>query len=130
MFLYLKRQFRSFGYAFSGLRIMLTDYNAFIHIPAAIFALSLDFAFQISSLEWIAILSAIASVWITEILNTALEKLVNFVSPEKNVFAGQIKDLAAGAVLIATLYAVLVGIIVFGERILNFMKIIGKGLVG
>jgi diacylglycerol kinase len=118
MFDYFKKQFRSFGYAFSGLGLMLKDYNAFIHIPAAIFAVSLSFAFQISSLEWICVLSAISFVWTTEILNTALEKLVDLVSPEQNKLAGQIKDLAAGAVLIATLYAVLVGIIIFSERII------------
>jgi diacylglycerol kinase len=118
MFDYFKKQFRSFGYAFSGLGLMLKDYNAFIHIPAAIFALIFSFVFQISSLEWICVLSAIAFVWTTEILNTALEKLVDLVSPERNKLAGQIKDLAAGAVLIATLYAVLVGIIIFSERII------------
>ncbi|WP_338765382.1 diacylglycerol kinase family protein [Bernardetia sp. ABR2-2B] len=84
MFSYLKRQFRSFGYAFKGLKIMIKDYNIFIHIPAAILALFFSFVFQISSLEWISVLSAICFVWITEILNTALEKLVDLVSPERN----------------------------------------------
>ncbi len=121
MLSYFKKQFQSFGYAFSGLGVMLSDYNIYIHIPAAIFATTLSFVFQISSLEWVSILSAIAFVWITEILNTALEKLVDLVSPEKNKLAGQIKDLSASAVLIATFYAVLVGIIVFGERILEFL---------
>ncbi len=121
MFSYFKKQFRSFGYAFSGLGLMLKDYNAFIHIPAAIFALVFNFVFQISSLEWVCVLSAIAFVWITEILNTALEKMVDLVSPEKNKLAGQIKDLSAGAVLIATIYAVLVGILIFGEKIMLFL---------
>lgn len=121
MFYYFKKQFRSFGYAFSGLGLMLKDYNAFIHIPAAIFAILISFVFQISSLEWISVLSAIAFVWITEILNTALEKLVDLVSSEKNKVAGQIKDLSAGAVLIATFYAILVGILIFGERVILFL---------
>ncbi len=121
MMSYFKKQFRSFGYAFSGLGVMLRDYNAFIHVPAAIFVVIISFVFQISSLEWIAVLSAISFVWITEILNTALEKVVDLISPEKNNLAGQIKDLSAGAVLIATFYAVLVGVIIFGERIIEFL---------
>ncbi|WP_338791565.1 diacylglycerol kinase family protein [Bernardetia sp. MNP-M8] len=121
MLSYFKKQFHSFGYAFKGLRIMLRDYNVFIHIPASILALLLSFAFQINLLEWISILSAICFVWVTEILNTALEKLVDLVSPDRNKLAGQIKDLAASAVLIATIYAILVGIIIFGRRIQEFI---------
>ena len=117
MFSYIKKQVRSTKHAVDGLGVMLNDYNAFIHVPSAILAILFGFAFQISSTEWIFILSAIASVWITEILNTALEKLVDLVSPKKNKIAGQVKDLAAGAVLIAALYALVVGIIIFGERL-------------
>ncbi|WP_291722903.1 diacylglycerol kinase family protein [Bernardetia sp.] len=122
MISYFKKQIRSTKHAFDGLRIMLKDYNAFIHIPSAILATTFSFAFQISSTEWLFILSAIALVWISEILNTALEKLVDLVSPERNETAGQIKDLAAGAVLVAAIYALVVGIIIFGERIFFVLK--------
>lgn len=121
MLSYLKKQLGSFKYAFNGLQLMLEDYNVFVHIPSASFAIALGFVFQISSTEWLFIFSAIAFVWITEILNTAFEKLVNLVSPEKNKFAGQVKDLAAGAVLVAVFYALLVGIIIFGERTIVFL---------
>lgn len=97
---------------------MLKDYNAFIHIPAAFLIILISFLFQISSLEWVCILSAICLVWITEIINTAFERLVDLVSPEKNKLAGEVKDVAAGSVLIAVFYAILVGGIIFGKRVL------------
>lgn len=114
---YFRKQIYSFKYAFAGLSIMLKDYNIYIHIPAAFLAIGSSWWFELSYLEWIAIFSAIVLVWITEILNTALEKLVDLVSPEKNKLAGQIKDLAAGSVLIAAFYALLVGIFIFSKKI-------------
>lgn len=121
MLSYIKKQLDSFKYAFAGLRLMLADYNVYIHLSAAFCVVCMSFAFQISSLEWIAVFSAIAFVWITETLNTALEKLVDLVSPNHNKLAGQIKDLAAGTVLIATFYAVLVGVLIFGNRIFSLL---------
>lgn len=65
---------------------------------------------------------AISLVLIAEILNTAIEFLVNLVSPQYNEMAGKVKDIAAGAVLFAALMAVVIGTIVFGPYVLSYFQ--------
>ena len=74
--------------------------------------------FGITKTEWLFVVVAIALVIITEMLNTAIEFLVDFVSPEYNELAGKVKDIAAGAVLFAALMAAVIGILVFGPYLL------------
>ncbi|MFD2144106.1 diacylglycerol kinase family protein [Mucilaginibacter antarcticus] len=63
--------------------------------------------------EWMWIVACIAIVLMAELFNTALEFLVDLVSPEYNELAGHVKDIAAGAVVIAALFAVIEGLIIF-----------------
>ncbi|MEG2574055.1 MAG: diacylglycerol kinase family protein, partial [Bacteroides sp.] len=74
--------------------------------------------FHITRNEWIAILLCVALVFAAEAFNTAIERLVNIVSPERNVQAGDVKDIAAGAVLICAIIAAIVGLIIFTPYIL------------
>ena len=74
---------------------------------------------RISPIEWCLLTLAMASVWITETLNTAVEFLTDLVSPEFHPIAGQVKDLAAAAVLIAAVGAAVVGVIVFLPLVLQ-----------
>ena len=69
--------------------------------------------FKISISDWCWLALSISIVWITESINTAIEKLVDLVSPEYNVLAGAIKDIAAGAVLIASIFAIAIGVLIF-----------------
>ncbi|MBB6729705.1 diacylglycerol kinase family protein [Cohnella sp. CBP 2801] len=64
--------------------------------------------------EWLWLLSAIAAVWVTELLNTGVERAVDLASPDDHELAKIAKDAAAGAVLVASLYAAAVGVIVLG----------------
>ena len=68
---------------------------------------------SLSALEWCAILLALGLVWAAEGLNTALERLTDLVSPGFHPLAGKAKDLAAGAVLLASIAAFLTGLVVF-----------------
>ena len=68
---------------------------------------------KLNSTEWLWISLAIALVIVLELLNTAIEVLVDLVCPEQNPKAGAIKDLAAAAVLVASLFAVTVGLFIF-----------------
>ena len=70
----------------------------------------------------IRLLLVIGLVWTAEIINTALEVIVDMVSPEHSQSAKIIKDISAGAVLIAAFISVLVGILIFGPRLLFFLK--------
>lgn len=104
----------SFKYAWNGLTTFLgQEHNARIHILAAITANGAGFYFQISKLEWIAIWICIGMVFLTEIINTAIETLCNHVSPEKNELIGKTKDLAAAAVLVSAMISIIVAFLVF-----------------
>ncbi len=115
---WLLARLRSFGHAFRGLAICFrTQANARIHALAALLAVVLGFVLKIAAWEWCAVVVSIASVWAAECFNTAMEGVVDFVSPERQPLAGRIKDLAAGAVLAVAIGAAVVGAIIFGPKL-------------
>ena len=116
---YFVKQIKSFGPAFKGIRWMLKDPNIFVHFPAACVVVGFAWYFEVSQLEWLWLLWAISVVWITETINTSIEKLVDLVSPDYHELAGKAKDLAAAAVLLATFFAITVGGIVFFPYLKN-----------
>lgn len=81
-----------------------------------VFVVITGFLLKVSPLEWCFLLSAISLVWIAEVFNTALEFLVDLASPEFHLLAKKAKDSAAGAVLIAVILALLIGIIILGPK--------------
>ncbi len=104
----------SFKYAFQGLRhVLKAEHNFLIHLAAATAVIMLGAILHISKAEWLIIILCIGMVLITEILNTAIEWLVDMVSPQRNEKAGKIKDIAAASVLVAAIVALVVGIVVF-----------------
>ena len=118
---FLKERGRSFKYAFAGIKnAVCTQRNARIHLVAAIVAVTCGIILEISVIEWMFVVVAIGFVITAEIINTAIEKLVDLVSPERQEKAGIVKDLSAGAVLIASLMAFLIGSIIFIPKILQF----------
>jgi len=115
----LKKRINSFKYAINGLKIILeTQANFMIHLVAAVLVTAGGLYFQISFWEWSVLVLIIALVLSAEAFNTAIEKLVDLVSPDYNIKAGQIKDIAAGAVLIVSIAAVLIGMVIFLPKIL------------
>jgi diacylglycerol kinase len=108
----------SFSYAFKGLSYAYrTQLNFKIHVFAAIVIFCLGYVYNISNQEWLWIILAIALVLISELFNTALETLVDLVSPVYQNKAGIVKDVAAAAVLIMACLAVAIGLIVFIPKI-------------
>lgn len=115
----LNKYVQSFKYAFSGIaKVFFSERNFRFHSMAAIFVVSLGFIFNITLVEWLFAITAIGMVIVAEAFNSAIEKLVDMVSPEKNEKAGWVKDVAAGATLLATLIAVIIGLMVFIPYIL------------
>lgn len=105
---------KSFKYAFHGLKLFfILDHNGRVHLFAAIVAIALSFYLKLSALEWIAILGVISAVIVAEILNSAIEKLADVVSPDFHPKIKIVKDLAAAAVLVAAFLALAVGAIIF-----------------
>ena len=111
---HIKRRILSFHYAFKGLwYIISTQTNMQIHLFATVLVTFAGFYFKITVYEWLALILIIALVLVSEIVNTAIEEIVNFISPEFNKQAGLIKDLGAAFVLIAAIFAVIIGAIIF-----------------
>lgn len=108
---------KSFKFAFNGIKLVLGENNTRFHLLATGLAIISGFLVHLTINEWLWIVSAISIVWIGEAINTALERLTNLVSPDYHPLAGQVKDLAAGAVLIAAVYALLVGLLVFVPKL-------------
>jgi len=110
----MKKRLLSFKFAFRGLFFLFKDQpNAWIHLVAAIGVIIAGIFFRLSNSEWMFISLAIGFVFSTELANSAIEELVNKVSPEQNPVAGKIKDLAAGAVLLAAITALVIGLVIF-----------------
>lgn len=108
------RTLRSFGFAVRGLvYVVRTQSNARVHLVATLFVVGLGFWLRLSFLEWALVAAAIGLVWMAEAFNTAIEAVVDLVSPERHPLAKAAKDVAAGAVLVAALFAVTVGALVF-----------------
>lgn len=113
---------RGFGYALRGWRILLaTQVNARIHLAITLGVAAAGFFFRISAGEWCALVLAAMVVWAAEALNTALEFVVDLVSPEFHPLAGKAKDVAAGAVLAAAVGAAVVGLLVFGPHLVHWL---------
>ncbi len=111
---YLKGRLRSVGYALQGLRAFwATQPNTRIHGLATVCVVAAGGYCQISRSDWLALVLAIALVWVAEALNTGIEWAVDLVSPEHHPLAGKAKDVAAAGVLLASLAAVVVGLLVF-----------------
>ena len=114
-----KMRLKSFHYAFKGIAYMFrTQHNSWIQAGIAAMAIFLGFYLNISRIEWLFIIISIVLVFMAELLNTAIETLVDLLSPERNEKAGRIKDLAAGSVLLASIMALAVGIIIFLPKLL------------
>jgi diacylglycerol kinase len=90
-----------------------TEVSIRIQAVCALAAVGLGFYLHISHTDWIWIVVATAMVLITETLNTAIEKLVDLVSPGYNQIAGLVKDIAAGAVFMAAVTSVIIALLVF-----------------
>ncbi len=111
---------QSFTYAFNGLKLLLKqEHNARIHLFAAVCVIVTGIVFQISLLEWIAVVFAIGFVFSMEILNSAIEGLADFVSPEWHDKIKIIKDLSAAGVLISAITALIIGLIVFLPKLIS-----------
>ena len=113
----MKNRIRSFGYAFKGIKAVFgNEANMNIHLIMSILVIACGFIFKISITEWMLCIICFGLVISLEMLNSAIENLVNLVSPEQNKIAGKIKDISAGAVLIAAICAAIVGLIIFAPK--------------
>lgn len=110
----MRKLIKSFGYAFSGIAYTTkTQLNFKIHLAAIVLVGLAGWYFQLQASEWLWIILAIGLVLVTELLNTAIEILVDLVSPGFNEQAGRVKDVAAGAVVVAAIISVVIAAVIF-----------------
>lgn len=116
----MKYFLKSFVYAIHGIWFGVTDQlNLKVQIAVAILVIGAGFYYDITALEWCAILLCIALVLGLEMMNSAIENLVDLVTLERKPLAGKIKDISAGAVLLASVISVIVGLIVLRKHVDN-----------
>lgn len=114
----LSQRVKSFTYAFNGLKILLKEeHNARLHLLAAIIVMIAGVILEVSTIEWIALIFSIGFIITTEILNSSIENIADFISPAKHEKIKKIKDLAAAGVLISAVTALIVGLIIFLPKI-------------
>lgn len=108
------KRLQSFVFAFSGLAAFLrSEPNGRIHMVATVVVIILAVVFHCNIMEWALLIIVMAMVWITELLNTVIEKMMDHLSPDIHPRVKWIKDMAAGAVLIAAIAAAVAGGLIF-----------------
>ena len=114
-----KKFIKSFKYARSGAEHALrTQRNLWIHITAALAVVIIAACYRVSLGELAILTAAIFGVIVAEMFNTAIEELVNILSPDHRLEAALAKNVAAGAVLLAAAGAVVVGCFIFIPRLI------------
>lgn len=109
---------KSFTHAGRGIWLLLkTTHNAWIHLVVLIVAISLGVNFNISQIEWFALIIIAGLVLTAEAFNTAIEIDIDLTSPTYHPYARDTKDVAAGAVLLSAITALIIGILIFGHYI-------------
>jgi diacylglycerol kinase len=112
----------SLSFAVKGIQIFLEEKHMKVHTVIAVLVVIAGLMFKITITEWLMCLFLKGLVIGFEIINTAIENLVNLVSPDYHPLAGKVKDLAAGAVLLAACIAAIGGVLIFGKYILALLN--------
>ena len=115
---FFSREAESFACAFRGIAALLkNEVHARIHLAATVAVLALGWWLDINAGEWMAVVLSIGLVWTAEALNTAIEYVADLAHPDEHPEVKKLKDLAAAAVLFASVVALVVGLIVFWPRL-------------
>ena len=115
----IRSRIKSFSFALAGIRsFIIREHNARIHVVGTVAVIVVAFFLHVSLTEAAVLTIVTGLVWITELLNTCVERLADLVTRERDPNIKIIKDLAAGAVLIAAITAVIVGLLIFIPKIL------------
>jgi len=117
-----RKRLESFRYAFNGLRLLFQqEHNSWIHGLVGICVILAGFLLKISSMEWIVIVVVIGLVLAAEAINSSIEVLADHVCSDYSDNIKQVKDLAAGAVLLTAIAAAIVGLIIFIPKLIALL---------
>jgi undecaprenol kinase len=117
------RLWKSFYFAITGIKTAIwTERNMRIHLFASVLVIVCSVFFSINKLEWLFILVAIGGIFSLELMNTAIERVVDLITEEYHPLAKQAKDVAAGAVFIYAITVLIIGIVIFLPHVLNLLN--------
>jgi diacylglycerol kinase (ATP) len=117
---FIRGRVRSFKFAFRGLWLLIkTEASIKSQLVLGFLITVLGFAMDLSVTEWLFQTLSIGLVLTTESLNTGIEKLCDFVHPDYHKRIGFIKDISAGAVTFAALFAIIIGLIIYLPKFMN-----------
>jgi diacylglycerol kinase (ATP) len=112
-------RFKSMGFALKGaIKLITTEHSVIVQSSIAVLLIIAGFYFEISKEEWMFQTLAIGLVLSVEGLNTAVEKIADFIHPEYHERIGFIKDIAAGSVFFAAMTAIAIGCIIYIPKFL------------
>jgi undecaprenol kinase/diacylglycerol kinase (ATP) len=113
----------SFRYALQGIKkVFQYEHNFRIHMIIAFIVIISGVLLRINHLEWMLVIVCMGLVFTTEIINTAIENLVDWVAPQINEKAGAVKDISAAAVLVSSFIALVTGLLIFLPYIIRLGK--------
>lgn len=120
---FLRRTFRKFSYAVRGFVLSLKEEKSLvIHSIFGIITLIISAVLQLSPIKWAIIIFLIGLVISSELMNTAIENVVDMVSFKFNFNAKKIKDVSAAATLVLAITAIIIGLLIFIPQIVLFAQ--------
>jgi diacylglycerol kinase len=120
-----KSRLQAIKVALEGIKtVLITQPNAKIHAAFTLAVFLFAGLLRLPRLDWVILLLTVGLVWAAEIFNTAVEITVDVISPDYDPNAKKIKDISAGAVLISVLVSVLVGLLIFGPHLWNWIRLL------
>lgn len=125
---FITSRIHAFGHAFRGWgHVLKTQQNAWIHSLVASLVIALGLWLRISTVEWAILVITIAMVFTAEFINTSIEAVVDLASPTHHPLAKVGKDVGAGAVLVAALSAIIVGLLILGPPLWTRITLLMTG---
>ncbi|ELK45487.1 UNVERIFIED_CONTAM: diacylglycerol kinase family protein [Halobacillus marinus] len=117
-----KKRGIGFRYAWHGLvRVINSERNFRIHLSVASIVCIAGAVLSISALEWAVVVGIIALVMTLEMVNSAIERILDHLAPERHPAVGEVKDIAAGAVLVASAGSIVIGLIIFLPKLIPLL---------
>ena len=118
----IKDRIKSFRFAFAGIvNLLKNEHNSRVHLFVSLCVIILGFKLHVDKFEWLILILCIGLVFVTEILNTSIEKLADVVDPNWNVHIGHVKDYGAAAVLVAAGTSLVIGLVIFVPKVMGLL---------
>lgn len=117
-----KKGFIGFSYAWNGLKIIIKERNFQIHLIATLLVIGAGLSLKLNVTEWAIVILVIGMVLISEMFNSVIEQTIDHVKPEVHPTAKLIKDMSAGAVLVASIIAIIIGVLIFLPKIAHILQ--------